>query len=654
VPSHGAGAVLQPYGDKWVPGWTPGTKPALKPDQLDATGAPKVGISTIKRYKNVYYQKRFVTAPNGSGGTSVVREQDDSSQPKPKKRIERLTAFINRAPGDGSPPSADPLGWSWCAEAPLLPNGDPREGWVRFHLLNEHVGGIGKKVWNLIPVAQRINSGKKWRDFEDCMKAWAAKGPVAYKTTIEYHPPQLDTTLGVHRHQHKFPSRIRAAFRVWNATTGAWDHTPATMMIELLIPKPPQDPGEVEYFLDELGAVSLNSVFKIDNWLASQIANQETRNKITKCKTMQDVYDTLHDELTFLKMNSGMNRRTLDSEWPRIETALRKQSGAQLRITDGWSPNLTEVVVKHSKDEREAYKKAALDRAAAEEEKKRQKSLAERAEQKRKKEWNEELDRLLDGPQRAPSSSKKEEKGQSAAKKQKMEPVASSGPSNAANHSNLKSPHGAPPASPSTTSSRPGSGSGGPAPSHSTPFRFDPPTSPPGGGQPPVNSRPQQYAAYGSNAAPHSAMPSAQTHPPVDQASQGPRQPASSPYGYLQNGQPVHSYGQFSSPQGYVNHSAYGQLPYSLAPQPAVPLFLPQQAAYLPQYQNHPQQLQYPQQYPQQYWQGYGSSGSYAPQTAPRYSASAPPRQGAPLAYNPNGSRYGGSASQGRGPTRNS
>ena len=84
-------------------------------------------------------------------------------------RAKTVTAQIKKnAIGklNGGEPSVCPVGWQYLQKT----YGSLRGKWVRFHILNQKLGGPGDDCGNLIPTTHAMNHDELWRDFEEYCK----------------------------------------------------------------------------------------------------------------------------------------------------------------------------------------------------------------------------------------------------------------------------------------------------------------------------------------------------------------------------------------------------------------------------------------------------------------------------------------------------
>lgn len=103
-------------------------------------------------------------------------------------RASKVQAIIFDENGDldGGAPSVDPVGWNWLSDEARKTN------WVRFHILNQYLGGPGNNCANLIPATKASNNNRNWRGFEEAVKKKAKKHLITFEAEITgYHgfPP---------------------------------------------------------------------------------------------------------------------------------------------------------------------------------------------------------------------------------------------------------------------------------------------------------------------------------------------------------------------------------------------------------------------------------------------------------------------------------
>lgn len=144
--------------------------------------------------------------------SNAKREYDDNGTTK-YSEIQNKRGKLT-----GSPPSGQPIGWDQI-------NMTYRTTWVRFHLVNENIGGEGTAA-NLVPTTKLTNSCSEWRNFEDKVKDQFNKGRWVWcKSSVNSFYP---STPG-------FPEEIAGEAAYYDA--GTW-----TDIAELTLPvAPPPD-----------------------------------------------------------------------------------------------------------------------------------------------------------------------------------------------------------------------------------------------------------------------------------------------------------------------------------------------------------------------------------------------------------------------------
>lgn len=117
----------------------------------------------------------------------------------------------------GTPPGAVIRGWQHILNVGA---GGP---WVRFHLINQTVGGLGNQA-NLVPTSHATNHNAAWKSFETRIKALAlaqtsihVSVDVTYPNAIPGAP--LGTLASV---SHYYPTWIAARVHYWNPGNGTY------------------------------------------------------------------------------------------------------------------------------------------------------------------------------------------------------------------------------------------------------------------------------------------------------------------------------------------------------------------------------------------------------------------------------------------------
>lgn len=76
---------------------------------------------------------------------------------------------VMKSPPNGGVPSVNPPGWDWLKSK----FGVLKGAWVRFHLINKHLGGPGNDSYNLVPTEETLNLNGAWRNMEESAKTSA-------------------------------------------------------------------------------------------------------------------------------------------------------------------------------------------------------------------------------------------------------------------------------------------------------------------------------------------------------------------------------------------------------------------------------------------------------------------------------------------------
>ncbi len=114
----------------------------------------------------------------------------------------RITAIMKK-PGNGGVPSVAPPGWDWLQKKV----GRLKGKWVRFHIINQHLGGPGHQTWDLVPTTVAVN-GAYNREIEEDAKANAISN-----NKWTYVDVQLAYNYNWPAH---IPSAISAEWGSWN------------------------------------------------------------------------------------------------------------------------------------------------------------------------------------------------------------------------------------------------------------------------------------------------------------------------------------------------------------------------------------------------------------------------------------------------------
>jgi hypothetical protein len=117
----------------------------------------------------------------------------------------------------GSPPGANILGWQHIL------NVGASGPWVRFHLVNENVGGLGNQD-NLVPTSHATNHCPPWNSFESRIK-YLNNSQIGIHVTVDvaYPPPIVGAVPGTLASvSHYYPNNISARVYYWSPATNTY------------------------------------------------------------------------------------------------------------------------------------------------------------------------------------------------------------------------------------------------------------------------------------------------------------------------------------------------------------------------------------------------------------------------------------------------
>lgn len=120
----------------------------------------------------------------------------------------RLTAIMKN-PSDGGRPSVSPPGWDWLQSKVQKLKGN----WVRFHIINQKLGGPGNKKWNLVPTSVQVNNTFN-RVIEE---------PAKDSALIDKEWTYVDVELEYDQNwPAPIPKKIRAEWGDWDDNNKKW------------------------------------------------------------------------------------------------------------------------------------------------------------------------------------------------------------------------------------------------------------------------------------------------------------------------------------------------------------------------------------------------------------------------------------------------
>ena len=144
--------------------------------------------------------------PTGQAdGVYWNRQEGSATQPA---AMGRVTAIM-KSPPNGGVPSVSPPGWAWLQNAV----GKLKGSWVRFHIINQLLGGPGNQTWNLVPTTVAVNNAYSRGLEEDAKESAIDNDTWTYVDTILTYNPAWPAAI---------PTVISATWGSWNAGTNQW------------------------------------------------------------------------------------------------------------------------------------------------------------------------------------------------------------------------------------------------------------------------------------------------------------------------------------------------------------------------------------------------------------------------------------------------
>jgi hypothetical protein len=205
----------------------------------------------------------------------------------------------------GTAPGVAILGWNYIqavgASGP----------WVRFHLVNEQIGGLGDQN-NLVPTSHATNHLTDWRNFERTCQYYEGQ-QTGMHVTVEVYYPARAAHAGqgtLQANQHFYPNRIRGRCYLWDANANAYqlhnNGAPAnrnTYRVDIN-PFPLQPPANANI---------TNLTQQTAGWL---------RNTLMAGNITAGQGDTLHDALQGNYMGDDVQTYIAQSQEPTTEMEL--------------------------------------------------------------------------------------------------------------------------------------------------------------------------------------------------------------------------------------------------------------------------------------------------------------------------------------------
>jgi hypothetical protein len=253
-----------------------------------------------------------------------------------KKRAGSVEAIIPAGAPKGTPPNKNTLlGWYWVRQFGGTEDGNG--GWVRFHLLNQELGGSGDTKENLVPTSGKTNQDARWRThFDEKAKAAHRQGDHLHLIVdVRFHPQIAGVPAQPgEQHQHFFPSAIAGEYRRWDPATTAWRRLAVVNLSP--IRKPPLDASVVPVQLGSASKERIKTTFPhLDPDFVKLITDPAVERRLDALpagSSLQDVYDIVEDGAYLnLARTDRFSRRqltiaiTLDTDpawWPALENLL--------------------------------------------------------------------------------------------------------------------------------------------------------------------------------------------------------------------------------------------------------------------------------------------------------------------------------------------
>ncbi|HEY9422101.1 MAG TPA: hypothetical protein VIW92_11860, partial [Thermoanaerobaculia bacterium] len=145
--------------------------------------------------------------PTGNAD-GIYWDRQDMVSVNGKNVPSRLTAVMKKPP-DGGRPSVSPPGWDWLQTKVQKLKGN----WVRFHIINQKLGGPGNRTWNLVPTSVAVNNTFN-REIEE---------PAKTSANTNDHWTYVDVALQYDNGwPAPIPKKINAEWGDWDAATSRW------------------------------------------------------------------------------------------------------------------------------------------------------------------------------------------------------------------------------------------------------------------------------------------------------------------------------------------------------------------------------------------------------------------------------------------------
>lgn len=225
--------------------------------------------------------------------------------------------LLNGNRQDGGKPSVSPIGWDWLYNNMCRVKGN----WVRFHILNEKLGGPGNNKGNLIPARHKDNHSVDWRSFED-----SAKNANENGYTLYFHA-KVNGYYNIQGVPDGFPKGLSAKYAIWDNFNSSWNSPIECRPIVFQPPCQNNEGGSLIMYASELSRQQWISGVGV----TSSIAQILFRLRET-IKNNSDIIGVLTD---YVFQNQGCLEDDLNKSIPEIESAISGRRKKKLTIIPG-------------------------------------------------------------------------------------------------------------------------------------------------------------------------------------------------------------------------------------------------------------------------------------------------------------------------------
>ena len=270
---------------------------------FDPPADPRLPVRKPRRPRALGQQAPHVSKSPGWAISKEVAPATEMLIPQGNRigyKVTRFTALLTPGhhglgSGGATQPGVDPLGWKWVERNELRTTSNKLRYWVRFHLLNDKLGGKGSQERHLVPTTKTANS--QWNvKIERPMAAALQNGlPVYYDVQLTYWnhgdapATYQDTNAGrdYRPNIELFPRSIEGNWQHFQKT---WlPHAPVIVAVD----KPRGIQGEDADVTTYLKLDKLAEMFNIDERILRGL--RWHANKGTQFTTYRDVRQVLED-----------------------------------------------------------------------------------------------------------------------------------------------------------------------------------------------------------------------------------------------------------------------------------------------------------------------------------------------------------------------